>query len=306
MMASEQTKRRYKAIGLGLVTIGLAIHAYQSLMLMRNDFSLMLVAEFVLPMVGLIFYARTKGRTDWWALMVIFPMVGPILGLAILTVLPDRSHVEKILEIEIKSYSSIAFTVCIIGIGLLFSWISYSVIMERNSENTARYRVYSLYGVFKVWQADPRMGDGTLPENVNTIGKDGRTFAQHFPKEGEWLKSGDGYYAYSYTLTEEAEGKIIPHVTAKARKPGRRDVTVMAQGAWHSQTGLIAAARKGLYDSVEAILAKGADVNEKDQMGRTALMLAEDNDHTDIVKMLLNAGAVGNLTNRVLSVMLQQ
>ncbi|MFQ5779760.1 MAG: ankyrin repeat domain-containing protein [Nitrospiria bacterium] len=44
-------------------------------------------------------------------------------------------------------------------------------------------------------------------------------------------------------------------------------------------------------DSVEAILAKGANVNEQDKMGRTTLMLAAHIGRTGIVQMLRKARA---------------
>lgn len=57
---------------------------------------------------------------------------------------------------------------------------------------------------------------------------------------------------------------------------------------------LIQAAKKGDIDSVEASLGAGADVNAKNRLGQTALMLAARNAHTKIVRALLDNGAEVN------------
>ncbi len=51
------------------------------------------------------------------------------------------------------------------------------------------------------------------------------------------------------------------------------------------------AARKGDAVAVEALLAKGADVNAKFRYGATALSYAADKGHTEVVKVLLARGA---------------
>jgi ankyrin repeat protein len=57
-------------------------------------------------------------------------------------------------------------------------------------------------------------------------------------------------------------------------------------------TALLYAARDGCYDCVEAMIAKGADVNAATtQEGVTPLMIALDNDNNDIAKLLLDHGA---------------
>jgi ankyrin repeat protein len=50
------------------------------------------------------------------------------------------------------------------------------------------------------------------------------------------------------------------------------------------------AARMGKTETVEALLAKGADINAKKKNGETALMLAESAGHTEIVRILKQAG----------------
>jgi uncharacterized protein len=56
-------------------------------------------------------------------------------------------------------------------------------------------------------------------------------------------------------------------------------------------TALLYAARDGCYDCVEALIAKGADVNVPTPEGVTPLMIALDNDNNDIAKFLLDHGA---------------
>jgi ankyrin repeat protein len=56
-------------------------------------------------------------------------------------------------------------------------------------------------------------------------------------------------------------------------------------------TALQYAARDGCYDCVEALIAKGADVNVPTPEGITPLMNALDNDNNDIAKLLLDHGA---------------
>lgn len=58
---------------------------------------------------------------------------------------------------------------------------------------------------------------------------------------------------------------------------------------------LLYAARDGCYDCVEALTAAGADVNAPTPEGVTALMLAVDNDHNDVAKLLLDRGASPHL-----------
>ena len=56
-------------------------------------------------------------------------------------------------------------------------------------------------------------------------------------------------------------------------------------------TALLYAARDGCYDCVEALIAKGADVNVPTPEGVTPLMIALDNDNNDVAKFLLDHGA---------------
>ena len=54
---------------------------------------------------------------------------------------------------------------------------------------------------------------------------------------------------------------------------------------------IIDAARNGHIGVVQELLDKGADVNAKDNKNRTALMLAFENGHKEIMELLMRAGA---------------
>jgi len=54
---------------------------------------------------------------------------------------------------------------------------------------------------------------------------------------------------------------------------------------------LLYAARNGCYDCVDALIAAGGDANLPTPEGVTPLMLALDNDHNDLAKLLLDRGA---------------
>ncbi|HEY7334053.1 MAG TPA: ankyrin repeat domain-containing protein [Bryobacteraceae bacterium] len=60
-------------------------------------------------------------------------------------------------------------------------------------------------------------------------------------------------------------------------------------------TALLYAARDGCYECVEELADAGADVNVPTPEGVTPLMLALDNDHNDVAKLLLARGASPNV-----------
>src|SRR3984893_2044399 len=60
-------------------------------------------------------------------------------------------------------------------------------------------------------------------------------------------------------------------------------------------TALLYAVRSGCYACVEALIGVGADVNYPTPEGVTPLMIALDNDHNDVAKLLLDRGANPNL-----------
>jgi ankyrin repeat protein len=60
-------------------------------------------------------------------------------------------------------------------------------------------------------------------------------------------------------------------------------------------TALLYASRSGCYECVQPLIASGADVNTPTPEGVTPLMIALDNDHNDVAKLLLDRGANPNL-----------
>ena len=60
-------------------------------------------------------------------------------------------------------------------------------------------------------------------------------------------------------------------------------------------TAMLYAARGGCYECVEALIGAGADVNLPTPEGVTPLMIALDNDHNDVAKLLLDRGANPNV-----------
>jgi ankyrin repeat protein len=60
-------------------------------------------------------------------------------------------------------------------------------------------------------------------------------------------------------------------------------------------TAMLYAARSGCYDCVASLIGAGADVNMPTPEGVTPLMLALDNDHNEVAKLLLDRGANPNV-----------
>jgi serine/threonine-protein phosphatase 6 regulatory ankyrin repeat subunit B len=68
---------------------------------------------------------------------------------------------------------------------------------------------------------------------------------------------------------------------------------VNAKTLWNNLTALIVASQNGHLEVVRALLAAKADVNVKQYQGYTALMLATQNGHQEVVQLLKSAGATG-------------
>jgi ankyrin repeat protein len=66
---------------------------------------------------------------------------------------------------------------------------------------------------------------------------------------------------------------------------------INAKEAIIGRTALIMASDANHTEVVRLLLEKGADVNAKTKYGKTALALAKIKDHTDIVQLLEKAGA---------------
>jgi ankyrin repeat protein len=69
------------------------------------------------------------------------------------------------------------------------------------------------------------------------------------------------------------------------------DINAKENDALLGMTALVAAAGMGHLDVVQALLARGADVNGKIGLDNTALMAAAKNGHLDLVQALLAKGA---------------
>ena len=68
-------------------------------------------------------------------------------------------------------------------------------------------------------------------------------------------------------------------------------VFLMAMAEPGPGSALMGAARRGHIDTVQALIAKGADVHAKNKDGKTALMYVKEKDHAYIVQLLKQAGA---------------
>ena len=83
----------------------------------------------------------------------------------------------------------------------------------------------------------------------------------------------------------------LPAAAIKAVLPFLSLALGFRPAARKSWTALMSAAYEGHLPVVEALLAKGAEVNAKDLKGETALSIAQKQGHTKIVEVLRQAGA---------------
>lgn len=58
------------------------------------------------------------------------------------------------------------------------------------------------------------------------------------------------------------------------------------------QTAFMLAAAHGLMKNVRALITAGADMNARDRGGKTALTYAKEDDHGRVVKLLQSFGAI--------------
>ncbi len=61
---------------------------------------------------------------------------------------------------------------------------------------------------------------------------------------------------------------------------------------------LLSAIKNGDIDRAKNLIEKGADVNAKDELGRTALVYAEVHGYTELVKLLREKGADVNAMDK--------
>jgi len=81
------------------------------------------------------------------------------------------------------------------------------------------------------------------------------------------------------------------------------EVSITGFGGWGAgrmglDLDLIESIKKGHVAIIHAFLAKGADVNAKDQNGGPALLWAAGGGHPDIVQLLLDHGADKRISDR--------
>lgn len=74
-----------------------------------------------------------------------------------------------------------------------------------------------------------------------------------------------------------------------------QNINLDVREKYRKQTALIAAAERGRVDVARLLLNAGADVNATDKYGSTALVSASSAGHADIVKLLIAAGANVNM-----------
>ena len=83
-------------------------------------------------------------------------------------------------------------------------------------------------------------------------------------------------------------GATLQAVRPRVRGPEAQDLAITLQQA----------ARAGRVAQLDRLLLLGAPLNAPDETGKTPLMLAVINDHTDMVRRLLAAGADRAQTDR--------
>jgi hypothetical protein len=91
---------------------------------------------------------------------------------------------------------------------------------------------------------------------------------------------------------EDAIGNVGCPISIDGSKSADADLDAL-QYKWMVVSAPMASAFYGHADTVKLLLARDAHVNVKDEHGWTALMIAEDQSHQDIVSLLKQAGATG-------------
>ncbi|XP_078661472.1 2-5A-dependent ribonuclease-like [Branchiostoma floridae x Branchiostoma belcheri] len=79
-----------------------------------------------------------------------------------------------------------------------------------------------------------------------------------------------------------------------------RDVNLRFTRTWNDWTALHVASQNGRTGIVKLLIQHGADVEARDEFGRTALHLASEYGHTGIVELLIQHGADVTAKDKVL------
>lgn len=123
-------------------------------------------------------------------------------------------------------------------------------------------------------------------------------FAEETASDVEFAVNKAGNKAEETSLKEE-----IPLINAVRAGNAKQVKKLIKSGADvnakddEGKTALMWASMYGHNDMIKFLIKNGADVNAKDNNGNTALMFASKYGHDDIVKLLTEAGADANIKN---------
>ncbi|HLG59074.1 MAG TPA: ankyrin repeat domain-containing protein [Vicinamibacterales bacterium] len=92
----------------------------------------------------------------------------------------------------------------------------------------------------------------------------------------------------SFVLFTAASIDNVEVLEAMIAKGGNPNVSIQGLGGW---TPVTMAAAQGASSAVSALLRHGADPNRPNDLGRTALMFAANYGQTEIIRLLVKAGA---------------
>lgn len=171
---------------------------------------------------GVIFLLAHQGRESIWLPCFVLGtwLVMPVATLYFLRTL-KRPTPTPLKMGRILSIAEMVIVVAIIGILASIAISAYNDFNRRVRSAEARAAVTSIHDALIQWQADPNLGNGSLPSNVDAKGKDGKSFAAHFPKEAAWLAQGGTNYIYTFAPNSEPGAPPTLQVTARARRPKR-------------------------------------------------------------------------------------
>jgi len=166
-------------------------------------------------LLGLSWYAHTKGRSIGWGLLGLIPFIGPLIALMALSSRPKPSVTTS------RPWTRMIKPIIVIGfIGFLAALAApqKTRYLHRSHTFNAKDHVKSIHQALVKWQGDAELGAGALlPVLGDAIGQEEKAFSEAFPEEWDWLKNGGEHYEYSFKILEDENGKDIPTVTATAK-----------------------------------------------------------------------------------------